>query len=217
MTLRLIGVPVVISLGVIVVRLIGEIAGAPNSWFSAWDQAPGRPLVSVIGITWLALPVGAHLAWRLVKAGVGPASGGRAVLVGLFAAAFLYGGIAFVRAGVVDFRTFALASLAVTLAGGAAQWLVWPALARTLALYGLLAHSAVAIVMLFAMHGQWGTHFDFQGMVSTVDLVRALTFSLVGQLTGGLAFTILAGGFAGAVTAAAVRLPPPRSASPRPE
>ena len=38
--------------------------------------------------------------------------------------------------------------------------LAWPALGRTLLAYGLAARIPVALLMLVAMLGNWGTHYD---------------------------------------------------------
>ena len=36
----------------------------------------------------------------------------------------------------------------------------WPALFKVLVAYGYAARIPVAIVMFFALHGHWGTHYD---------------------------------------------------------
>jgi hypothetical protein len=53
---------------------------------------------------------------------------------------------------------------AVTAAGAAVQVLGWPALFRVLLAYGLASRLVVTLVMLFAMLGDWGTHYDYVGM-----------------------------------------------------
>ena len=50
--------------------------------------------------------------------------------------------------------------VAVAIVGVAIGILAWPALGRTLLAYGLAARIPVALLMLVAMLGNWGTHYD---------------------------------------------------------
>ena len=49
-------------------------------------------------------------------------------------------------------------------------WRAWPALGRVLLAYGLLSRAVVALVMLLAMHGRWGTHYDYADMPRVQEL-----------------------------------------------
>ena len=50
--------------------------------------------------------------------------------------------------------------VAFSIVGVAIGILAWPALGRTLLAYGLAARIPVALLMLVAMLGNWGTHYD---------------------------------------------------------
>src|SRR5262245_54219478 len=77
--LRLIWIPSVISLGVTLLRLIGELQYWSGRWFSSETMGIVPSGVSwLIGITWLALPFGAYFAWKLAAAGQVPGSLGKA-------------------------------------------------------------------------------------------------------------------------------------------
>ena len=85
---RLVAIPALISLGVTLLRLIGERRHWSPAWFS---PATGGVVPSgmswLVGITWLAVPFGAWFAWRLQAAGDAPPSAvhalGHAVYVGM--------------------------------------------------------------------------------------------------------------------------------------
>src|SRR5262245_57926390 len=77
--LRLIWIPSVISLGVTLLRLIGELRYWSGRWFSSETMGIVPSGVSwLIGITWLAIPFGAYFAWKLAAAGRVPDSLGKA-------------------------------------------------------------------------------------------------------------------------------------------
>lgn len=74
----------------------------------------------------------------------------------------------------------------------------WPAFARTAIAYGLAARVPVAIVMLFAILGRWGTHYDvsppetleFDAMAS---ILKWSWIGLLPQLTVWIATTVCGG------------------------
>ena len=76
-----------LSFAVTGLRLAGELRGWSGAWFSRVTSGlvPVGAVSWVVGITWLALPFGAYLAWRLGRAGQAPARPSRALLVALAA------------------------------------------------------------------------------------------------------------------------------------
>jgi hypothetical protein len=55
---RLVFVPTLVTLGVTLLRLVGELRGWPSPWF---DKNSG-----IVGITWLVPPtIGVYFAWKL--------------------------------------------------------------------------------------------------------------------------------------------------------
>ena len=83
----------------------------------------------------------------------------------------------------------------------------WPALGRTLLAYGLAARIPVILVMLAAMLGNWGTHYD----VPPPDFPAMSTLAEVAhdrrapQLTIWIWFTVVLGALFGILAAAIAR------------
>jgi hypothetical protein len=80
----------------------------------------------------------------------------------------------------------------------------WPALGRTLLAYGLAARIPVAIVMLLAILGNWGTHYDVAppGFPAMGAIPKWFLIGLLPQLTIWIWYTIAAGAlFGGAFVA----------------
>jgi hypothetical protein len=75
----------------------------------------------------------------------------------------------------------------------------------TLLLYGLLSRAFVALVMLLAMVGSWGTHYDYFGMPAEFQMPlvpRFLWLALFPQLIFWVAFTVILGSIAAGAWAA---------------
>lgn len=162
----------------------------------------------LVGITWLALPFGAWLAWRLVRSGETPTSAGRAVLVAIASIVGLYAGTRLVPLLQLGFPAFLLAIWAVAVLAATLAWRAWPELARVLLAYGLLSRAPVALVMLMAMHGHWGTHYDYADAPRVQELplwTAYFALAFVPQLVFWVAFTIVAGMLAGTIAAAIAR------------
>ena len=63
-------------------------------------------------------------------------------------------------------------------------------------MYGLASRLVVALVMLFAMWGSWGTHYDYVGMPAPLQMPLVPRFLWLGffpQLVFWSAFTIVLG------------------------
>jgi hypothetical protein len=199
--------PALIALTVTLLRLTGELLGWSEAWFSraAGGLVPAGAVSWLVGITWLALPFGAWLAWRLVRSGEAPTSAPRAVRVAAVSVALLYGGTRVVPLLRLGPPAFLLALWTVGALAAALAWRAWPALARVLLAYGLLSRVVVAVVMLLAMHGRWGTHYDYADVPRVHELPFAtayLLFAFVPQMVFWVAYTIVLGMLAGGVTAA---------------
>ena len=76
---HLILVPALITLGVTILRLAGELLHGPRMLFT---PGPGGPW-AIVGITWLAPIFGIYFAVKLVRSGEGPASLRRAIGVAM--------------------------------------------------------------------------------------------------------------------------------------
>lgn len=150
---------------------------------------------------------GIYFALKLAKAGERPAGALPAIGYPLLAFAVLpaIGSLA-TALGVPQQSLAALAVFAVaSIAGIAVAFRGWPALAKTLFAYGLAARVPVALVMLVAILGDWGTHYDVAppGFPPGMNaFAKWVLIGLVPQLTFWVWFTIVVGAFCGAVAAA---------------
>jgi hypothetical protein len=202
-TKQLILVPAVISLAVTLLRLVGERMGWSATLF---NKEPGGG-AAIVGIAWLVPVFGAWFGWKLAREGSAPGLV-RALGLTLLALAVVPAtGFLIAKAGIPQqslttlwiFVVVALASIAIGV-------LAWPALGRTLLAYGLAARIPVALVMLAAMLGNWGTHYD---VAPTPDfpamstLAKWVTIGLLPQLTIWIAYTVVIGALF-AIPAAAI-------------
>jgi hypothetical protein len=96
------------------------------------------------------------------------------------------------------FVAFAIVGLAIGI-------LAWPALGRTLLAYGLAALIPVALLMLVAMLGNWGTHYDARPTYQMSALGWWVAIGLVPQLSFWMWYTIVVGALFGIVAAAIAR------------
>jgi hypothetical protein len=207
-TRKLILVPAVITLGVTLLRLVGELQGWSPTFFSREAGGGG----AIVGISWLVLVFGAWFGWKLARAGSGPESIGRALGLTLLALALLPAlGFLASKAGIpqqslTTLGIYVAASIAAVVIGMRA----WPALGRVLFVYGLAARIPVVLVMLAAILGNWGTHYDVMppGAPAMEGLTKWLLIGVFPQLTIWMAFTVVIGGLFGIVAAAIARRRP---------
>jgi hypothetical protein len=204
-TLRIVAVPLLISVAVTLLRLAGELGHWSVAWFS---PATGGILPSgwswVVGITWLPALFGPYFAYRLWRAGQRPPN-----LILALGFALLGGAIVFfgMRAITPRLRTapfWLLAIWGVSVVAAGLQAFGWRKLAGTLLVYGLGSRAVVAIVMALALAFNWGTHYDFvdsPGLQQLPFVTRLVVLALFPQLVFWVGFTILLGCLAGAFTA----------------
>lgn len=198
--LRLILVPAIITLAVTLLRLAGELAGGSSALFNRAAGGGG----ALVGIVWLVPVFGFWFGRRLVQSGQGPLSAGRVAGFALLAAV---AGIGITFAGARTGRPLILtiAFIAGAIASGLLAWRGWPALARVLLAYGLAARIPVALVMLAAIYGNWGTHYDVPPPDFDATLgpfAKWLAIGLLPQLTVWIGFTVSVGSLFGALGAA---------------
>jgi len=212
---KLILVPAVITLAVTLLRLVGELQGWSTALFNRGDK-PFSP--SLVGIVWLVPVFGAWFGWKLTRAGSGPESLGRAFGLTFAALAVVpLAGFLAPRAGLVTehlwrpnvplAESFTILSVFVVvfLVGAAIGILAWPALGRTLFAYGLAARIPIALLMLVAMLGNWGTHYDARPSYQMNALGWWVAIGLLPQLSFWMWYTIVFGALFGIVAAAIAR------------
>jgi len=199
---RLVAVPAAITLAVTLLRLVGELLNWSPMLFSRAGGGGG----ALVGIAWLVPVFAAWFGVRLARAGerpgpLGPAFG----LIVLAIALVPLSGIAAAKAGIGQLELRMLFVFAVaSLAGVVLAWRAWPALARTLLAYAVAARVPVALIMLLAMLGNWGTHYDAAppGFPEMGAFAKWLTIGLLPQATVWFWFTIAFGGLFGLVAGA---------------
>ena len=208
--MQLILVPAIITLVVTLLRLAGERLG----WSKALFNPAAGGGMALVGIAWLVPIFGIYFALKLAKRGEGPSNPWRALGMGVlgivitialgFAANALHFGLR------KQLLVFAVAS---AIAVGVA-FQAWPALGRALLAYGFAARIPVALVMLVAIFGNWGTHYDVappggEYVNQMAPIVKWFWIGLLPQMTGWIMFTMVLGLIFGAL---AVGLVKPRAA-----
>ncbi len=203
-TFKLILLPALITLAITIVRLVGELQRWPETFF---NRTMGGSLVA---ITWLVPVFGIYFALKLDNSGSPPKSYLRAIG---------YAGL-----GVIALVVFALAPSTLRIQHGFYGRLIygwtffavsalltfrgWPELFKTLLAYGYAARIPVALIMFFAMRGNWGTHYDaVPSDVPALGLIaKYLWLGFFPQLVFWVAFTVLAGMLFGTIAAGIARV-----------
>ncbi len=201
---RLVRIPGAITLAVTLLRLAGELMGGSEKLF---NRAAGGPL-AVVGIVWLVPVFGIYFGLRLARAGQGPPSRGRAIglaFAGL--ACWVVLGVLWSRLGLAPMTEIFLWSASGAVSAAIA-YQGWIALGRALLAYGLVARVPVIVVMLLAILGNWGTHYELgRPDLAPIPspLFRWFVIGLVPQLGLWVPFTMVVGGLLGGFTALAAR------------
>ncbi len=200
---KLILVPALVTLAVTILRLVGELSHGSPTWFTTDMGA------SIVAIVWLAPVFGIYFAIRLVRSGNAPPSYWRAMAFAALGVAILFAqGIVARGLGLLGFQpTFhvRLLTIWILLAVSALATLPgWPALFKAQLAYAYGARIPVAIIMFFAMRGQWGTHYD----AAPPDVPAGISFlakyfwlGFFPQLVPWVGFTVVAGMVFGSLVA----------------
>jgi hypothetical protein len=207
----LIKVPAIITLAVTTLRLIGEL--------EHWSSPFFAPQSALVGITWLAPLFGIYFAVRLVRAGHVPASTGRALGFALLGALVAVIGMTISsRIPAANFHLFLLRVWGISALAALVTLPAWRDLFRVQLAYAFAARIPVAIIMFFAIRGNWGTHYD--SAPPNVEFLNYFTkylwIGFFAQLVFWVGYTIVSGLLLGSITAAlmrwAGRAPQPRAA-----
>lgn len=197
---RLILVPGLITLGITLLRLAGELQNWSPRFFSRSPGGGG----SLVGISWLVPLFGIYFAVKLVKEGERPQSTMKAILFTVLGIILFFAFAATAVALKLAFVWIIVLSATGSIAAIVVCWRGWPLLSETLFKYGLFARIPVLIVMFFAIRGNWGTHYDSPSPQVPAMGVWAEFFwtGVIPQLTFWLAYTVLVGALFGAVAGA---------------
>jgi hypothetical protein len=202
---QLILIPSVITLALTALRLIGEL----QHWSPVlFNREPGGP-GSLIGITWLAPIFGIYFALKLSKHGAVPSRAGRAILHGGLGLVIIVAGSALAFILKVGYYGQLVAFCVVFAAAAAVQYPAWPRLFKTLLAYGYAARIPVAILMYFAMRGNWGTHYDAieEPAPAALNALGPKYFwcAFLPQMIAWVGFTIWIGSLLGSIAVAVAR------------
>ena len=203
----LILVPSVITLAITLLRLVGELQNWSPSLFSKSAGGGG----SLIGISWLIPIFGAYFAVALLRMGLRPASALKAFGLAFLALAVNTGAL-ILAMGV--FKLPMLGQLAVFSVASVVSILIaypgWKALGATLLAYAFAARIPVALLMLFAILGNWGTHYDVAPpnapqVAALSPFVKWLAIGLLPQMTVWIYMTVVGGMLVGSIAAMVVK------------
>lgn len=208
---RLIMYPALITLGVTLLRLVGELLHWSSILFSRVEGGGA----AIIGISWLPIIFGPYFAVKLFDRNLRPASHTKTILFALAGFVVLLCGGVVAFAPVVHFSGRILVGLLLMVGAAALQYLPWRELAQTLISYAYLARVPVVIVMFFAMRGHWGTHYD--AVVPPFDQLpfwtKYLYMAVAPQLIMWVVYTMTLGALVGGIYVAVVRRQPHARAS----
>ncbi len=191
----LILVPALITLGVTLLRLAGELMDWSPLFFNREVGGGG----ALVGIIWLVPIFGFYFAHKLMNLNVHPTGAGRVFGFSFLALAVCGALLAFG----FSLPTASLAQFLMIAAGSVVGILIarkgWPELASTLLAYGLAARIPVALVVLFAIAGDWRTHYDVPppGLPEMGTFSKWLAIGLIPQLTLWLVVTVIFGAIFG--------------------
>ncbi len=204
---NLILIPALITLAVTLLRLTGELLDWSPMFFNKAAGGGG----ALVGIAWLVPIFGFYFARQLLQANDHPAGVGRvfgfsflalAVSAALFAVSFRF---------LITSMWLVPVILIATVAGILIARQGWSSLSTTLLAYGLAARIPVALLMLFAIMGTWGTHYDVAPPNFPADVgpfVKWVQIGLIPQLTIWVAFTVIIGSIFGAIAVAVAKRSP---------
>ncbi len=190
-------VPAVITLAVTLLRLAGELLHWSPLFFNRAAGGGG----ALVGIAWLVPVFGAFFGVKLAGAGLGPRRiWGPVGLVVLAIAALPVAGLAASRLGLSGSSPWLLLVFALASAVSAGLGVsAWPDLGKTLLAYAFAARVPVMLVMLAAILGDWGTHYDAPapGLPAMAPVTKWLLIGVVPQMTVWIAYTVALGALFG--------------------
>jgi hypothetical protein len=200
---QLILVPGLITLAVTILRLVGELQHWSKTLF---NSAPGGG-GALIGIAWLAPIFGIYFAVKLAGSGERPASLWKALGITLLGFVVMAGGGALLAKSGFGGRGLLVGGFVLLAAAALIPLLGWPSLAKALLAYGYAARIPVAVVMFFALRGNWGTHYDAPppNFPAMGFWPKYLLLGLLPQLILWIAYTMIVGCLFGTIAVALFR------------
>ena len=203
----LVTIPALITLGITILRLVGEIEQWPKPWFS---PAAGGGL-AIVGISWLPIIFGPYFALKLAGAGAGPSSMGKAIGFALCGLVVVALGIVLEAATASHISWLTVVAFLVMLVAAFIPGIGWRSLGNSLLAYAFAARIPVVIVMFLAMRGNggqgWGTHYDAPppNLPPMPFAEKFFYTAVLPQMTWWIAWTVVLGSLLGVIVAAIAR------------
>jgi hypothetical protein len=203
----LITIPALITLGITILRLVGELEHWPKPWFSAAAGGGG----AIIGISWLPIIFGPYFALKLAGAGDRPSSLGKAAGFAVLGLVVLVLGGVLAGAAHMYISILTLVAFLVMLVAAFIPGIGWRSLGNTLLAYAFAARIPVLIVMFLAMRGNggqgWGTHYDaLPPTLAQAAFARKFVYAaILPQMTAWIAWTVVVGSILGVIVVAIAR------------
>jgi hypothetical protein len=204
---RLITIPALITLGITILRLAGELEHWPKPWFSAAAGGGG----AIIGISWLPIIFGPYFALKLAGVGDRPSSVGKAIGFAFLGLVLLFLGGWVAEASFAHHPNVAVIGLLLMLASAFIPGIGWRSLGNSLVAYAFAARIPVLIVMFLAMRGNggqgWGTHYDAAppNFLPHSFAAKFLHLAVFPQMTLWIGWTAVVGSIIGVIVAAIAR------------
>jgi hypothetical protein len=202
----LILIPAIVTFAVTLLRLYGEL----NKWSTAYFNPSAGGGGSLVGISWLIPVFGIYFAWVLAKRGDGPTRPWKAF--GMALLAFVLNTVVFVVVQIMKLGPAAFLGISAITSWIAIVFTLraWPALGKTLLAYAFAARVPVAILMIFAIFGHWGTHYDVPppdaAAAAVVEAMSPLAkwfwIGFLPQMSIWIYMTVVGGMIVGTITAA---------------
>jgi hypothetical protein len=202
-TPSLILVPSLITLAVTILRLVGEL----QNWLKLLFNRSAGGGGALVGISWLVPIFGIYFALKLAGSGARPASMGRAIGFTLLGLLVMVGGTVLMGLSLRRGYSVLVAGLVLLAVSAVIPLAGWPALTKTLIAYGYAARIPVAIVMFFAIRGNWGTHYDAPppNLPAMAFWPKYVLIGLLPQLIFWIALTVTIGALFGIIAVAIFR------------
>jgi len=204
----LVMIPALFTLGITILRLVGELEHWPRPWFST--VAGGG--FAIVGISWLPIIFGPYFALKLAGAGDGFSSVGKAIglaFAGL--GVMVLGGVIAGVATAFHHPNLSVVGFLLMLVAAFVPRIGWRSLGNSLLAYGFAARIPVLIVMFLAMRGNggqgWGTHYDVvdPSLAHASFAVKFFQEAVVPQMTLWIGWTVVAGSIFGVIATAIAR------------
>lgn len=154
-TARLVALPALVSVGITVLRLTGELLHWPKPLVNS--EVCGK---AILGVIWLVPIFGIFFAFKLSRNGKAPEKFGRAMVLAISALLLKLAGTLVMESHGMGYAARISINLMITLGSISLSALAWLALSKVLLVYGYASRIPVMPVQFLAMRGHWGTHYD---------------------------------------------------------